>query len=82
MKAIEKEAFSKGWTQDQLWLVPDYPIYDQMGLICFVDGQTTISEVTERYIALTHESPTGGPITNNFYNMKVEQHWIKKGGQK
>ena len=49
-----------------------------MGLICLMEDQITIGEVTEKYIALIKDQPVGDPITNNFYNMKVEQPWNKK----
>ncbi|MBI3589831.1 MAG: hypothetical protein HY094_00435 [Candidatus Melainabacteria bacterium] len=78
VKAIEAEALSKGWAHEQLWHIPDYPRYDQMGLICLVEDYTTIGEITEKHIALIKERTVGDPITNYFYNMKVEQPWITK----
>lgn len=77
VKAIEEEALNKGWTYEQLWKNPAYKNYSEMGLICFIDDKTTIGEVTEKYIALIHERPANVPVILNFYNNKVEQHWIK-----
>ena len=78
VKAIEEEALNKGWTYEQLWCIPPHKRYDQMGLICFVDKNTTIGEVTEKHISLIHEKPVGEPVIHNFYNNKAEQPWIKK----
>ncbi len=78
VKAIEEEALNKGWTYEQLWATPNNTDYSKKGLIYFVDDETTIAEVTEKHIASIHERIIGGPIINNFYNMKVEQPWIKK----
>ena len=78
VKAIEEEALNKGWTYEQLWCIPPHKRYDVMGLICFVDKNTTIGEVTEKHISLIHEKPVGEPVIRNFYNNKAEQPWIKK----
>jgi len=78
VKAIEEEALNKGWTYEQLWKIPKYKNYSEMGLICFIDDHITIGEVTEKHIVLLHERPVGGPVINNFYNMLVEQPWITK----
>lgn len=78
MQTIELEAYSKGWTHDQLWHIPNYPRYDQMGLICFVNNETTIGELNKNYITLVKKQPVGDPIISCFYNMQVEQSWIKR----
>lgn len=34
-------------------------------------------ELNKNYITLVKKQPVGDPITNYFYNMQVEQSWIK-----
>ena len=78
VKAIEEEALNKGWTYEQLWATSNNADYSKKGLIYFVADSTTIGEVREKHIGLIHERTVGGPIIHNFYNMKVNQPWIKK----
>ncbi len=78
VKVIQEEALNKGWTYKQLWANPNNTDYSKKGLIYFVEGNTTIGEVTEKHIALIHERTVGGTVIHNFYNMSVEQQWIKK----
>ncbi len=78
VKYIEEEALNKGWTYEQLWAITNNTDYSKKGLIYFVEDGTTIGEVTEKHIVLIHERTVGVPVINNFYNMKVEQPWIRK----
>jgi hypothetical protein len=79
VKAIEEQALSKGWTHEQLWKRPKLNIYPEMGLICFIDSNTVIGNVTDKHISLIHHKPVGEPVILNFYNKNVEQPWIIKG---
>lgn len=78
VKAIEEEALNKGWTYEQLWATSNNTDYSKKGLVYFLEDGTTIGEVTEKHISLIHERPVGGTVIHNFYNMRVEQPWIKK----
>ena len=78
VKAIEEVALNKGWTYEQLWATSNNTDYSKKGLIYFIEEDTTIGEVTEKHIGLIHERTVGGPVIHNFYNMNINQPWIKK----
>ena len=78
VKAIEEKALNKGWTYEQLWAVTNNSDYSKKGLIYFIEDNTTIGEVTEKHLGLIHERTVGGTVIHNFYNMNINQPWIKK----
>jgi hypothetical protein len=48
------------------------------GLVCFVDGDQEIGEVTEHFIEIVHGPKSGRPSTLRFFNPDVPQPWMKK----
>lgn len=67
-------AISLSWTIEQLTGTTGrlrFPIGDGYGLICFIDNNDKIMEVTERYITIVNRN-------NNklrFYNKNIKQTW-------
>ena len=74
---IREEAMAKGWSEARLYQNQGrfrFPCGEDYGLVCFVDGDQEIGEVTERSIEIVH----GRPSTLRFYNPDVPQPWMKK----
>ena len=68
VQKVQKEALAKNWTKKDLWQREGW--YDQQGLVCFIDEDTQIGEITEKYIELNKKLPSGEIITTRFYNQK------------
>lgn len=79
--AIREEAMAKGWSEARLYQNQGrfrFPCGEDYGLVCFVDGDQEIGEVTERFIEIIHGPKSGRPSTLRFYNPDVPQPWMKK----
>jgi hypothetical protein len=79
--AIREEAMAKGWSEARLYQNQGrfrFPCGEDYGLVCFVDGDQEIGEVTERFIEIVHGPKSGRPSTLRFYNPDVPQPWMKK----
>jgi hypothetical protein len=79
--AIREEAMAKGWSEARLYQNQgrfQFPCGEDYGLVCFVDGDQEIGEVTERSIEIIHGPRSGRPSTLRFYNPDVPQPWMKK----
>lgn len=79
--AIREEAMAKGWSETRLYQNQGrfrFPCGEDYGLVCFVDGDQEIGEVTERFIEIVHGPKSGRPSTLRFYNPDVPQPWTKK----
>ena len=79
--AIREEAMAKGWSEARLYQNQGrfrFPCGEDYGLVCFVDGDQEIGEVTERSIEIIHGPKSGRPSTLRFYNPDVPQPWMKK----
>lgn len=78
--AIRDEAIAKGWSEARLYQNQGrfrFPCGEDYGLVCFVDGQRRIGEITTRYIEIIHE--TAGRVNRlRFANPDVDQPWHKK----
>ena len=82
--AIREEAMTKGWSEARLYQNQGrfrFPCGEDYGLVCFVDGDQEIGEVTESFIEIIHEQKSGRPSTLRFYNPDVPQPWMKKRDQ-
>ena len=78
---IREEAMAKGWSEARLYQNQGrfrFPCGEDYGLVCFVDGDQEIGEVTERSIEIIHGPKSGRPSTLRFYNPDVPQPWMKK----
>ena len=79
--AIREEAMAKGWSEARLFQNQGrfrFPCGEDYGLVCFVDGDQEIGEVTECSIEIIHGPKSGRPSTLRFYNPDVPQPWKKK----
>lgn len=77
VKAVEKKALNLGWTKDQLWKVPaNVRNYKEKGLICSIKTNTTIGEVTAKFIEIVIKT-TNRSVVQKFYNLNVDQSWLK-----
>ena len=55
IKHIEEEAYAKGWTENDLWNIPDNPKrLDHAGLIYFLREHDRIAEVTDKHIKIVN----------------------------
>jgi len=72
--AICEQALAKGWSEARLYQNQGrfrFPCGEDYGLVCFVDGDQEIGEVTERFIEIVHGPKSGRPSTLRFFNPDV-----------
>lgn len=77
--AIRDEALALGWSEDALLRNRGslrFPYGGEWGLVCFLDGDAAIADVTRE--AITIQRPRGA--THRFPNPDVEQPWRRRVG--
>ena len=77
--AIRKQALSLGWTLSRLYQNRGrfgFPLGEDWGLVCFVDDDERLGEVTARYIEVRGMAPRDHIL--KFYNPDVDQPWRKR----
>ena len=77
--AIREEAMAKGWREARLYQNRGrfrFPCGEDYGLVCFVDGDERIGEVTRQSIEIVGPPPRETVL--RFYNPDVEQPWHRK----
>jgi hypothetical protein len=75
--AIHEQAISLGWTQEQLYTTAK-PLSQNRGLVSYVNPGDRIGEVTRQSIEIIGPPPR--EVHTRFYNMAVEQPWIRRPG--
>lgn len=82
--AIHDQAISLGWTEDGLYRATGdhpFPYGQDYGLICFVEPNIQIGEVTTESIELIkmHTAKNGRIIRSStrYYNPDIKQSWMK-----
>ena len=53
-----------------------FPCGEDYGLVCFLDDNKRIGQVTRQYIEIVYPPPQDNRL--RFFNPDVEQPWIKK----
>ncbi len=77
--AIRDQAHSLGWTEARLYQNRgrySFPCGQDYGLVCFLDDQRQIGEITRESIEIIGPPPQENRL--RFYNPDVEQPWLKK----
>jgi len=77
--AIRIEAVAKGWREARLYQNRGrfrFPCGEDYGLVCFVDGDERIGEITRQSIEIVGPPPRETVL--RFYNPDVEQPWHRK----
>ena len=77
--AIRDQALSLGWREARLYQNRGrfrFPCGEDYGLVCFLDENKRIGEVTRQSIEII--GPTPQEYRLSFYNPEVDQPWIKK----
>lgn len=75
--AIREKAMALGWTEEGLYQTKGrfkFPCGEEYGLVCFVEKDDSVGEITRQYIEIIR--PSG--VRQRFYNRDVDQPWIKK----
>jgi hypothetical protein len=75
--AIREQAISLGWTQEQLYATAK-PLSQNRGLVSYLNPGDRIGEVTRQSIEIIGPPPR--EVHTRFYNMAVEQPWIRHPG--
>ena len=77
--AVRDLALSLGWSEALLYQNRgrfSFPCGQNYGLVCFLDDQRTIGEVTRQSIEIIGPPPQENRL--RFYNPDVDQPWLKK----
>lgn len=77
VEAIWDAAHTLGWSDARLWQNRGrfpFPHGQDFGLVCFVDANRRISDVTGGYIEIQCPPPSGTCL--RFYNPDVKQPWV------
>ncbi len=77
--AIRDQALSLGWREARLYQNRGrfrFPCGEDYGLVCFLDENKRIGEVTRQSIEIV--GPTPQEYRLSFYNPEVDQPWMKK----
>ncbi len=77
--AIRDQALSLGWSETRLYQNRGrfrFPCGEDYGLVCFLDENKRIGEVTRQSIEIVGPPPNENRL--RFYNPEVDQPWIKK----
>jgi hypothetical protein len=80
--AIRDQAISLGWSESGLYQNRGrfkFPCGQDYGLVCFLEGDKLIGEVTRQSIEIINPGPHGSSL--RFYNPHVDQPWIKRLGK-
>jgi hypothetical protein len=75
--AIREQAISLGRTQEQLYATAK-PLSQNRGLVSYLNPGDRIGEVTRQSIEIIGPPPR--EVHTRFYNMAVEQPWIRHPG--
>ena len=76
---IRDQALALDWSEIALYQNRGrirFPSGQDYGLVCFVDGDRSIGEVTGQSIEIIHGGPRQSRL--RFYNPDVDQPWIKR----
>lgn len=74
---IRDKAMALGWTKNGLYQTQGqfkWPCGQDYGLVCFLEKDERIGEVTRQFIEIIR--PSG--VRQRFYNRDVDHPWIKK----
>jgi len=77
--AVRDQALSLGWSEVKLYQNRGrfrFPCGQDYGLVCFLDENERIGEVTRQYIEIIGPPPRENRL--RFYNPDVDQPWLKK----
>jgi hypothetical protein len=77
--AIRDQALSLGWSEARLYQNRGrfrFPCGEDFGLVCFVDANERIGEVTRQYIEIIGPPPRENRL--RFHNPDVDQPWLKR----
>ena len=77
--AIRDQAISLGWNEQRLYQnrgLFRFPCGEDYGLICFINDNDRIGEMTRHYIEIIGPPPRENRL--RFYNPDVDQPWVKK----
>ena len=79
VKGIRDQAISLGWSEARLYQNRGrfrFPCGEDYGLVCFVDDNERIGEVTRQYIEIIGPPPRENRL--RFHNPDVDQPWLKR----
>lgn len=79
VNAIRDQALSFGWSEARLYQNQGryrFPCGQDYGLVCFVDENVRIGEVTRQYIEIIGLPPSESLL--HFYNIDVAQPWMRR----
>ena len=77
--AVRDQALSLGWSEARLYQNRGrfrFPCGEDFGLVCFVDANERIGEVTRQYIEIIGPPPRENRL--RFHNPDVDQPWLKR----
>ena len=77
--AIRDQALSLGWSEARLYQNRGrfrFPCGEDYGLVCFLDENKRVGEVTRQSIEIVGPPPNENRL--RFFNPEVDQPWIKK----
>ncbi|MBI5843189.1 MAG: hypothetical protein HZB23_00805 [Deltaproteobacteria bacterium] len=81
--AVRDRALSLGWSEARLYRNRGrfrFPLGEDYGLVCFLEENQRIGEVTRRYIEIIGPPPRKNVL--RFHNPDVDQPWLKKSEAK
>lgn len=81
--AIRDQALSLDWSEARLYQNRGrfrFPCGEDFGLVCFVDANERIGEVTRQYIEIIGPPPRENRL--RFHNPDVDQPWLKRTNPK
>ena len=81
--AIRDQALTLGWSEARLYQNRGrfrFPCGEDYGLVCFVDANERIGEVTRQYIEIIGPPPRENRL--RFHNPDVDQPWLKRTNPK
>lgn len=77
--AVRDQALSLGWSEARLYQNRGrfrFPCGEDFGLVCFVDANERIGQVTRQYIEIIGPPPRENRL--RFHNPDVDQPWLKR----
>jgi hypothetical protein len=84
VKSIRDRALALGWTETQFFQNRGryrFPCGQDYGLVCYLDADrqdSTIGQITDRFIEIIVNSRRQPPEVLYFFNSKADQPWIKR----
>lgn len=79
---IKDKALALEWTEPSLYQNRGrfkFPCGEDYGLVCFLEGDRLIGEVSRQSIEIIHPGPRESRL--RFYNPHVDQPWIKRSSE-